>query len=82
MSNKIKNKKQLIKYADAARLLHPDMAYMWVDKLGNIKLAESMPDPCTGFWGIPASGSTITCTAKVICTLSLKNTIVQLRSIT
>jgi len=82
MSNKIKSKKQLGKYADAARILHPDMNFMWVDKMGNITLSEVQPDMSSDFWGLPPGGVAISCPANVDCKLSAKDSMTQLRSTT
>jgi len=81
MSNKIRNKKQLGKYADAARLLHPDMNFMWVDRMGNIKMSEMQPDTSSEFWGLPPGGIAISCPANVDCKLAVADTMVQLRSV-
>ncbi len=82
MSNKIRSKKHLGKYADAARLLHPDMNFMWVDRMGNIKLSEMQPDFSSEFWGLPPGGSAISCPANLECKLDAKDSMLQLRSTT
>jgi len=75
---KIKNKKQLIKLADAVRLLHTDITWMWVSRVGQVHLSKFKPieDPIFGLVGINADTR---CMANIDLKIPVVDTLVQIR---
>ena len=74
---KIKNKKQLVKVADAVRLLHADATWMWVSKIGQVHLSRFKPleDPTFGWVGINAD---TVCMSLIDLKIPVADTLVQL----
>lgn len=78
---KIRSKKHLQKIADAMRLLHPDMNWMWVASTGILRGSIEKPITAGGLFGYASvNSSSIMCNTEFEVKIPVEDTLVQLRS--
>lgn len=78
---KIKNKKQLIKIADAVRMLYPAYVWMWISRTGDVHLSMIKPFQAGDVFGYSTGqGVQIVCPSGFDLKINVEDTLVQLRS--
>lgn len=81
MTLKIRSKKHLQKIAEAMRLIHPDMNWMWVTTNGILHGSVEKPITAGDLLGYASVNSgSIMCNTEFEVKIPVEDTLVQLRS--